>query len=74
MIWRRQLFDFACMHGGVTKVKDDDVVMFTESFLQARLIVVYIGDAVRLFLSKLRSKWGGSCRILANFSQRHGEG
>ena len=27
---RHQLFCFACGHGGVTNVKDDDVVMFNE--------------------------------------------
>ena len=34
MISRRQLLDFACSHGGVTKVKDDDEVMFTEASSQ----------------------------------------
>ena len=74
MISRRQLFDFVCRHGGVTKVKDDDVVMFTEAsskLRQARLTAVDTGDAVRLFLSKLRHKWGGSYMILVISLQRH---
>ena len=42
MIWRRQLFDFACRHDGVTKVKDDYVVMLIEASLQ-----VEASEAVR---------------------------
>ena len=54
-------------------MKDDDVVTFIEASPQVEASEADRGkyrDAVSSF-SKLRRKWGGSCRILANFIQRH---
>ena len=70
MISRRQLFDFACGHSGVTKVKDDDVVMFIEACLQVEASEADRGRYRRCslpFSSKLRRKSDGSCSILATF-------
>ena len=70
MISRRQLFDFACGHSGVTKVKDDDVVMFIEACLWVEASEADRGRYRRCslpFSSKLRRKSDGSCSILATF-------
>ena len=51
----RQLLNSACSHGGVTKVKDDDEVMFTKASSQVvanKANLGQSGDAVCPSLSK----------------------